>query len=620
MRQFNRSLASVSTLLDGEREELTAALDNLGTALSQVGTFVQENKASLGRNIKALNRVAKVLVKRRDELDQVLRTAPVALNNLALTYNPDTGTLDTNANVGNLESNIAERPARRALRAGQRQRPQRRDLRPARQPWSQCPSRRRRRPEGCAGRGPRLRAPLRSLPQRSGGGPMMRTRFIASLVLLGSLTLSACDFDVTKLPLPGGTDTGKDPIKVSVEFRDVLDLVPQSTVKVDEVSVGKVTDVELDGTSAKVVVELPNDVDLPSNAVAEIRQTSLLGEKFVQLAPPSSGATSGRLADGDVIPLERTGRNPEVEEVLGALSLILNGGGVAQLKTIAKELNIALDGREDAARSVLTQIKIFTTQLDENRGDIVNAIESLNRLAISARQQQGSIDSALDNLPSALTSLDRQTDDLVKMLQALNRLGSVGTKVIRASKASTIESFRQLQPVLTELANSGDAFVDAFNVFLTYPFVDEVVGRDPQVARNLHMGDYTNLSVRLELDLTDPVLPGIPCRELDSIPDDLPLADILDLPNLCDEANAAIQRCIQERTAAACAGLPLGVVNAVCQRVPVPGLCPAGGGGGGGGLPNLPNLPNLPGLGNGGRRHSRRWARRAPTTPGLRVR
>ncbi len=72
---------------------------------------------------------------------------------------------------------------------------------------------------------------------------------------------------------------------------------------------------------------------------------------------------------------------------------------------------------------MLTQIKIFTTQLDENRGDIVNAIESLNRLAISARQQQGSIDSALENLPSALTSLDRQTDDLVKMLQALNRLG-----------------------------------------------------------------------------------------------------------------------------------------------------------------------------------------------------
>ena len=30
----------------------------------------------------------------------------------------------------------------------------------------------------------------------------------------------------------------------------------------------------------------------------------------------------------DIIGLDRTNRNPEVEEVLGALSLLLNGGGV----------------------------------------------------------------------------------------------------------------------------------------------------------------------------------------------------------------------------------------------------------------------------------------------------
>ena len=32
--------------------------------------------------------------------------------------------------------------------------------------------------------------------------------------------------------------------------------------------------------------------------------------------------------------------------MLGALSLLLNGGGVAQLKTITSELNNALEGRE----------------------------------------------------------------------------------------------------------------------------------------------------------------------------------------------------------------------------------------------------------------------------------
>jgi phospholipid/cholesterol/gamma-HCH transport system substrate-binding protein len=322
------------------------------------------------------------------------------------------------------------------------------------------------------------------------------------LILVGSLFLSGCDFDVYKLPLPGGTDTGDNPITVHVLFHDVLDLVPKSTVKVNDVSVGQVTDIRLDGYTADVTLELRRDTDLPDNAIAEIRQTSLLGEKFVSLSAPEDGASEGLLQTGDVIPLERTGNNPEVEEVLGALSLLLNGGGVAQLKTIASELNKALEGREDSARSVLTQIASFTQQLDDNKVQIVNAIESLNRLAVNVKAQQGTIDSALEELPSALRSLDSQRADLVKMLQALNRLGDVGVRVINASKDSTIESIRQLQPVLTELSNSGDNFVKAFNVFLTYPFVDEVVGRDPQVARNLHMGDYTNLSVELDLDLT----------------------------------------------------------------------------------------------------------------------
>ena len=36
---------------------------------------------------------------------------------------------------------------------------------------------------------------------------------------------------------------------------------------------------------------------------------------------------------------------------------------------------------------------------------------------MSVREQQGSIDAALEELPSALTSLDQQRGDLVKMLQ-----------------------------------------------------------------------------------------------------------------------------------------------------------------------------------------------------------
>jgi phospholipid/cholesterol/gamma-HCH transport system substrate-binding protein len=260
----------------------------------------------------------------------------------------------------------------------------------------------------------------------------------------------------------------------------------------------------------------------------------------VSLEPPEDEQPVGELADGATITLDRTGRNPEVEEVLGALSLVLNGGGVAQLKTIASEINLALEGREDAAKSVLTQVDNLMGQLSDNRADIVDAIEGLNRLAVTARQQQDSIDLALEELPSALQSINRQRADLVRMLQALDDLGDVGTRVIVRSKDATIETFRQLQPTLTQLADSGKAFVDAFHVFLTYPFVDEVVGRDPQVARNLHMGDYTNLSFILDIDLNK--IPGV-CFPLESVP---PLGEVPPLGALCQDVQDAIQECIDD--------------------------------------------------------------------------
>lgn len=110
VRAFNDSLSDVSTMLDGEKEELAGALKNLSVALGEVTTFVKDNKASLSRNIKGINRVAKVLVKQRAAFEETLINAPIALNNLALTYNPQAGTLDTNANLGSLVGNIESDP------------------------------------------------------------------------------------------------------------------------------------------------------------------------------------------------------------------------------------------------------------------------------------------------------------------------------------------------------------------------------------------------------------------------------------------------------------------------------------------------------------------------------
>jgi phospholipid/cholesterol/gamma-HCH transport system substrate-binding protein len=110
VRDFNDSLAAASSVLEGEREELAAALRNLGVATEQVSSFVKENEQALSENITGLVKFTDILVKQRDALDETLRAAPTALSNLYHTYNPETGTLDTRSNFGNNIEEIERDP------------------------------------------------------------------------------------------------------------------------------------------------------------------------------------------------------------------------------------------------------------------------------------------------------------------------------------------------------------------------------------------------------------------------------------------------------------------------------------------------------------------------------
>jgi len=110
VRRFNDSLAGGADLLAGERQELAAVLRNLSVAMVQVRGFVKENRGSLTRNIAGLNRISKVLVKRRDVLDKTLRYAPAALNNLFLAGNQKQGTLDVRDDILGITKALTEDP------------------------------------------------------------------------------------------------------------------------------------------------------------------------------------------------------------------------------------------------------------------------------------------------------------------------------------------------------------------------------------------------------------------------------------------------------------------------------------------------------------------------------
>jgi len=404
-------------------------------------------------------------------------------------------------------------------------------------------------------------------------------RWAATLVV-GALALSGCEFDgAYDLPLPGSPVSDDNSYEVTAEFADILNIVPKSPVYVDDVTVGEVTDVERVGWHARVTMRVRDDVTLPDNAVAEIRQVSLLGEKYVALEAPTDAEATGQLGEGDNIPLSATGRNPEVEEVLGALSFLLSGGGVGQLGTITQELNNVMDGRTGNLRHLLGSLESVVGTLDAQKADIVSALESLNNLTATLNAEKRTITDALDVAGPAVEVLADQHDELIPMLRALDRLGKVGTRVIGASKDDILKSLAHLRPVLTRLHEAGDSLAPGLNLLVSFPF--------PKEASEIVKGDYANTSIRADISLENLLPAG----------GQLPPIDI---PSP-GEVLTQVEKCLKSGsiTSKACVKVLqdlnlLGKLKKTCKKDkykdnPVCRILNA--------LPSLPGLPGLPGLG-----------------------
>jgi len=335
--------------------------------------------------------------------------------------------------------------------------------------------------------------------------------------------LSACEYDgAQSLPLPGGT--GQDGYRVTMVFDDVTNLVPKETCRAGDVVVGSVESVELAADlRATVVCRIDPDVRLPGNAVPTLRETSLLGERFVGLDPPPGEAPHGTLAPGSRLAEGAAHVAPDVEVVLGALSQVLNGGGLANVETISSELTAALRGSDLGGTA--DELERLVGTLDRHGDDLVAALDACDRLAAGLARQRDVIGSTLDAVPQGLAVLDRQRPRLVRLLDRLGSLSDVALPLIRETRADTVADLERLAPVLHDLAASRHRLARALEATVTFPF--------PSYTKYVTRGDYAGMfaTMTLDIDSVNHLLAGEPDSAPASTTGD-PDAPVPGLPSL----------------------------------------------------------------------------------------
>jgi phospholipid/cholesterol/gamma-HCH transport system substrate-binding protein len=254
----------------------------------------------------------------------------------------------------------------------------------------------------------------------------------------------------------------KPPYELKAEFSDAQAVIPGQgqTVRVAGVEVGKIADAEPKNGVAVVTMDLDrsmienHELDIRSDATAQLRPRTGLKDMFIELDPGSAGR---KLKEHDTIPVQNTEPDVDPDEVLSALDtdtrsylqLLISGLGKG-LAGHGKDLNATFKAlgptqrdlkrvtqavatrRHELARLVHNYADLTNTLADRDH-DVQRLVDASNATLSAFAQENVNISSAVSKLPSTLRITART-------------LGKVNTfsRVARPALNSLRPAFREL--------------------------------------------------------------------------------------------------------------------------------------------------------------------------------
>lgn len=319
---------------------------------------------------------------------------------------------------------------------------------------------------------------------------MSRRRWAsAAAVIASAVCLGGCASDgisLQSLPKLGGVTSPTYPIYAT--FANVLNLPVEGQVRVGPQVVGEVTGISARDYLAFVTMRIEKSVKLLQGTTAQVRFDNPLGDEYVLLTAPAD-TQMPRLRPGAHIPESDTGTAPSVEDTLGALSLVLNGGGINQLQTIIHELNNTFDGNQTQIRSFLGTVNAAVSSLANGRTALDNFLVSARDLTQKLNGTDGAgaatIGKGISSIAPAIAVLASENTSLDKLLSALSNLGAVGTQITQQSGQNGVDDVRALLPVVDQLNGVAQQLAPVLSD------VSRFEAKAPKVAP----GDYLQVSV-----------------------------------------------------------------------------------------------------------------------------
>jgi len=307
-------------------------------------------------------------------------------------------------------------------------------------------------------------------------------------------------FSYDKLPFIKGTTD------YSAYFAEAGGIKSGSDVRVSGMSVGRVSEVKLEGTKVMVGFTVDDDVELGDRTEASIKTETVLGNKMLEITPRGDGRLEG------IIPLERTKSPYDLPTALGDLTTTISALDTTQLssalttladtfKDTPPDLRVALEGvarfsdtlntRDAQLRSLLADANKVTAVLGKRSDQIASLVVNTNSLLSEILSQRDSVDALMNNLTAVSAQISGLVaDNRATLKPALDKVnGVLGILDNRKQELQrTLYLLRRYAMSFGEVLGAGPFFkaslVNLLPGQFAQPFIDAAfsdLGLDPNV-------------------------------------------------------------------------------------------------------------------------------------------
>ena len=225
---------------------------------------------------------------------------------------------------------------------------------------------------------------------------------------------------------------GSTGYRVTVQLADSGGIFSNAEVTYRGVPVGRVGPLHLN--EAGVAVDLQIDPDappIPASSRAVVADRSAVGEQYVDLQPQERGGPV--LAEGSVIPVERTAIPPAPDSVLSNLDKLVTSVPNDSLRTVVDESHAAFDGAGPGLQQLLDSANSLTSTATQHLPQTRSLLTSGGTVLRTQAQDAQRIQQFSSGLNRISGQLRRSDPDVRGVLDAAPRAGRQVDDVLRTS-------------------------------------------------------------------------------------------------------------------------------------------------------------------------------------------